>query len=78
MTPPTSIAVTPASNALPPRIRISNAAAEVSGCPVDSPARGPDTAGRWACRPAVADRVSASPIRTTTTVFFCIMTVTPD
>ena len=54
MTPPTSIAVTPASNALPPCSRISNAAAEVSGCPVDSPACGPDTAGRWACSAVVA------------------------
>ena len=61
MTPPTSIAVTPASNALPPWIRISKAAAEVSGCPVDSPACGPDTAGRWACSPAVASARMISP-----------------
>ncbi len=37
--------VTPASKALPPLRRISNAAAVVSGCPVETPPVGPITAG---------------------------------
>ena len=44
-TPPTSIAATPASNALPPFSSISNAAAVVSGCPADTAALRPITGG---------------------------------
>src|SRR5215831_10061543 len=46
--PPTRSAATPASNALPPFCRISNAAAEVSGCPAEMPALRPITGGRSA------------------------------
>ena len=41
---------TPASNALPPFSRMPNAAAVVSGWPVDTPPAGPITAGRSAER----------------------------
>src|SRR5438552_1433993 len=49
-TPPTSIAATPASKALPPFNRISKAAAVVSGWPADAPPFRPPTGGRWVGR----------------------------
>src|SRR5579862_1968685 len=42
------MAATPASNALPPRVRTSKAEAVVSGCPADTPALRPITGGRSA------------------------------
>src|SRR6516165_6787514 len=64
MTPPTRSAATPASNALPPRVRTSNAAADVSGWPADTAAWGPITGGRSAALAALPQRPGvASPIR---------------
>src|SRR3977135_966030 len=54
------MAATPASNALPPLVRTSNAGAVVSGCPADTPALRPITGGRWAA-------LGAAPICTATT-----------
>ncbi len=48
--PPVSIAATPASKAFPPRVRISNAEAVVSGWAAETPPLRPMTGGRPAAR----------------------------